>query len=179
MKTIDNFITEKIRLSSDRFVQKKQTEKTLFPYSKAALVDMIKNETHRNGLKCSLNHIDISNVDDLSFLFCKGWHGFGLDWFDGDISEWDVSEVTSMEEMFHESKFTGENGDISEWDVRNVRDMNRMFMHSKFKGDLSKWRINDKCDCRNILDIIDDFPPEHLPKVPAQWDAYIAHLRTK
>jgi hypothetical protein len=52
-------------------------------------------------------------------------------------------------------------------------------MHSKFKGDLSKWRINDKCDCRNIRDIIDDFPPEHLPKVPAQWDAYIAHLRTK
>ena len=33
--------------------------------------------------------------------------------FDGDISEWNVSNVENMEGMFYKSKFTGENGDIS------------------------------------------------------------------
>ena len=40
--------------------------------------------------------------------------------FNGDISEWNVSNVTSMAGMFKDSKF---NGDISEWDVSNVTDM--------------------------------------------------------
>jgi hypothetical protein len=28
--------------------------------------------------------------------------------FDGDLSNWDVSNVTNMKEMFCESKFTGD-----------------------------------------------------------------------
>ena len=37
--------------------------------------------------------------------------------FNGDISNWDVSNVTKMKWMFFDSKF---NGDISKWDVSNV-----------------------------------------------------------
>ena len=39
--------------------------------------------------------------------------------FNGDISGWDVSNVTDMSFMFEYSKF---NGDISGWDVSNVTD---------------------------------------------------------
>ena len=37
--------------------------------------------------------------------------------FNGDISKWDVSNVTNMSVMFSDSQF---NGDISNWDVSNV-----------------------------------------------------------
>ena len=39
--------------------------------------------------------------------------------FNSDISNWDVSNVTNMNFMFHGSKF---NGDISKWDVSNVQE---------------------------------------------------------
>jgi surface protein len=39
-----------------------------------------------------------------------------------------------MSDMFFDSKFTG---DISQWDVSNVTDMNMMFYNSNFNGDIS------------------------------------------
>lgn len=56
----------------------------------------------------------------------------------GDISEWDVSEVTDMSELFFDKEF---NGDISNWDVKNVTDMHGMFWKSNFDGDISKWNV--------------------------------------
>lgn len=60
--------------------------------------------------------------------------------FDGDISKWNVSNVENMENMFCNSKFTG---DISRWDVSNVKNMEKMFMLSKFDGDLRNWDITN------------------------------------
>ena len=46
----------------------------------------------------------------------------------GHISEWDVSSVTNMEELFKgEETF---NEDISSWDVSNVTDMGDMFYYA-------------------------------------------------
>ena len=42
----------------------------------------------------------------------------------GDISGWDVSNVTNMETMFYEAPF---NGDLSKWNVSNVTNMGNMF----------------------------------------------------
>ncbi|MBP5188959.1 MAG: BspA family leucine-rich repeat surface protein, partial [Fibrobacterales bacterium] len=56
----------------------------------------------------------------------------------GDISNWDVSNVTDMCEMFAESDF---NGDISKWDVSRVTDMSCMFYDSAFQGDISGWNL--------------------------------------
>jgi hypothetical protein len=47
---------------------------------------------------------DVSKVEDMSYIFHYD--------FDGDISMWDVSCVTNMDEMFICRKF---NGDISKW----------------------------------------------------------------
>ena len=39
------------------------------------------------------------------------------------------------------SNATGFNGDISNWDISNVLDMNEMFRNTiNFNGDLSNWR---------------------------------------
>lgn len=41
--------------------------------------------------------------------------------------------------MFHDSVF---NGDISRWNVSNVTDMSFMFIFSNFNRDISSWNIS-------------------------------------
>jgi surface protein len=60
--------------------------------------------------------------------------------FDGDISKWDVSNVTDMSYMFYASKF---DRDISEWDVSNVIDMSHMFYYSDFNRDINNWDVSN------------------------------------
>ena len=45
--------------------------------------------------------------------------------FNGDLSGWDVRNVTDMTRMFEDA--AAFNGDLSGWDVRNVTDMSGMF----------------------------------------------------
>ena len=102
---------------------------TLFPKTKDELKHMIEDEISKNGNKCSLNHIDVSEITDMSSLF---FHSS----FNGDISYWDVSNVKSMERMFEKSKF---NGDISDWDVSTVKDTYCIFDHSPLQITPPKW----------------------------------------
>jgi len=63
-----------------------------------------------------------------------------VDYFNGDISLWDVSNVRTMEGMFTGCRF---NGDISGWDVSNVENMEGMFGGSSFNQDISKWDVSN------------------------------------
>lgn len=126
MKTINTYIQERLIIS-------KTSRYTLFPKTKRELQKMIKSEIKSKGNECSLNHIDVSKITDMSFLFADSE-------FNGDISGWDVSNVTNMHSMFDESKF---NGDIFNWDVSNVTDMYGMFAFSEFNGDISKWDVSN------------------------------------
>ncbi len=47
--------------------------------------------------------------------------------FNDNISGWDVSNVTTMEEMFGWGNLVAFNQDLSFWDVSSVRYMNEMF----------------------------------------------------
>ena len=132
MKSFKQHIFEKLKVSSN----KKYTEHTLFPETKYELKEMINAEISKNGNECSLNHIDVSKITDMSELFIYSK-------FNGDISEWDVSNVTKMIYMFYKSKFTGENGDISKWNVSNVTNMRQMFYDSNFNGDISEWDVSN------------------------------------
>lgn len=159
MKELTQYITEKLIL-------KKQLNKlALSPATKEELIDIIKVEVDKNGWECDLNHIDVSQITDMSNLFsvCDGYNfcqfnGDISKWdvsnvetmkemfmnnheFDGDISKWDVSNVTDMSRMFSDSIFTGKNGDLSEWDVSNCTNFFAMFCRSEFDGDISKWDV--------------------------------------
>ena len=78
--------------------------------------------------------------------------------FNGDISKWDVRNVSDMSYMFANSQF---NGDISQWDVSNVKNLSNMFSYSQFNIDLSGWST----ELANISNI---FIKCHAPK--PWWD---------
>ena len=124
------------------------------------LHSLIKQYIKDYGLGCSLNHIDVSQVTDMSGLFDTA----NFSKFIGDISQWDVSNVIDMNQMFYGSRLTSDishwnvskvrtmeymfgesafNGDISQWDVSNVINMKRMFHESRFNGDISQWDVSN------------------------------------
>ena len=114
-----------------------------FPKSKRELQKIIKREIKMNGNTCDLNMIDTSNITDMSNLF------FYNSKFNGNVSNWDVSNVKNMSYMFYKSNF---NGDISKWDVSNVKTMEYMFANSKFNGDISKWNVSEVNDMSHMFE---------------------------
>lgn len=68
--------------------------------------------------------------------------------FHGDISRWDVSNVTDMSYMFSRSLF---NQDISKWNTGNVMRMGSMFEHSAFEGDISGWNVSNVQDLEQLV----------------------------
>ena len=107
------------------------------PKTKTALIAAIREEIKLQGHRADLNCIDTSAIKNMRELFNK------FKTFNGDISEWNVSQVTDMADMFNGSEF---DGDISKWDVSNVKDMTDMFRSSKFRGDISGWKV-DNVEC--------------------------------
>ena len=63
----------------------------------------------------------------------------------GNISDWDVSQVTDMSQLFyHKPNF---NDDISNWDVINVTNMNLMFYEaSSFNQPIGNWDVGSVTD---------------------------------
>ena len=60
----------------------------------------------------------------------------------GHISEWDVSLITDMSELFY--KQTNFNDDISRWDVSNVTNMRYMFNWAYcFNQPLNNWNVSN------------------------------------
>ena len=128
MKTLQNYITEKILINKNSKIVY-----NYYPKTKEELKDIINQKIESEGNKCNLNDIDTSNITDMSYLFLESD-------FNGDISKWNVSNVKSMKYMFLNSNF---NGDISKWNVSNVTNMEGMFRVSKFDGDISNWDVSN------------------------------------
>ena len=184
----NNNTLESRRLVEEVLNPTKRPEKVVardLEHLRALIYERIKDQ----GFKANLNDIDTSNITDMSQLFASTYGsdgGYNRRWllgdstdaidfsrFDGDISQWDVSNVKKMRAMFKGSKFNGDiskwdvskvqdmaqmfrlskfNGDISKWDVLGVRNMTRMFYKSKFNGDLSKWRVPRGRYMKNVFD---------------------------
>lgn len=123
------------------------------PKTKTALITAIREEIKRQGSHADLNCIDTSAIKNMRELFNK------FKTFNGDISEWNVSNVTDMADMFNGSDF---NGDISKWDVSNVKDMTGMFDSSRFRGDISGWNV-DNVECFFPMFRYSELADDHKP----------------
>ena len=96
----------------------------------------------------NLNWLNVSNVTNMNGIF----HGLS---FNGDISEWDVSNVEDMANMFdHCTEFTGINTNLTNWDVSKVKNMSSMFYTCSFNGihnDLANWDVSHVENMENMF----------------------------
>jgi surface protein len=68
----------------------------------------------------------------------------------GAISDWDVSQVTDMSELFKDK--TTFNDDISNWDVSNVTNMYAMFYNAQsFNQDIGAWNVSSVTNMTNMF----------------------------
>ena len=130
MKSLKNYIQEKLIIKKN-----KATNYKYFPETKEELQDLILQLIKDEGNEVDLNDIDVSKITDMEGLFWKTG-------FNGDISNWDVSNVKIMRNMFAFCKLF--NKDISNWNVSNVKDMGSMFYKcEKFNKDISSWDVSN------------------------------------
>ncbi|MGH4037589.1 MAG: BspA family leucine-rich repeat surface protein [Sphaerochaeta sp.] len=89
------------------------------------------------GPEGDYNHIGLdSSLADLSSLFDNEF----LQTFNGDISAWDVSDVSNMSCMFKGAQSF--NQPLNDWDVSNVISMDRMFgVAILFNQPLNDWDV--------------------------------------
>ena len=183
MKQLNQFITE--------YIINKKLDKPIysedhydyFPETTDELIKVTRMLLDKG--ETNFNCIDTSKITNMSGLFVynifndsdfTGKNGDISNWnvsnvedmnfmfknskFNGDISNWDVSNVKDMRYMFYDSPF---NGDISNWDVSNVNYMSYMFSKSKFNGDISNWDVSNVKDMRMMFD------KSPLEKNPPKW----------
>ena len=82
-----------------------------------------------------LNRVVTSKLTTLNYLFQirGGWNNRAVpENFNDDITNWDTSNVLSMEEVF--TGWPDFNQDISNWDTSRVESMHGMFKSSKYTG---------------------------------------------
>lgn len=83
-----------------------------------------------------LNAWDMSNVEDISYMFCN------IIPFNVYIGDWDVSSVKNMEGLFLGAFLF--NQDIGNWDVSNVENMEATFgVAGSFNQDLTHWDVSN------------------------------------
>ena len=143
MKAIDTYINEKLVLNKDNI---KDYTFNYHPKDKYELVDIIINRVIANGKRKvfhgNLNDIDVSSISDFSGLVSIGLRNYNikLDRLIGniDISQWDVSNMTSAQSMFFNCKSF--NCDLSNWNVENLENASAMFAGcEELDFDISKW----------------------------------------
>ena len=151
MKTLNQYIQEKLIINKD-YVD----AHTLTPKSFDELLEIIYDRYKKLGPgtkqnPIDFNDIDVSNIDSFynyNTSICRDSGLFqGIQFKYIDISDWDVSNVKSMEDMFSWCKELKSVGDISKWDVSKVTNMNGMFSNCYyFNQDISGWDVSSVKD---------------------------------
>lgn len=115
---------------------------TVQPETKDELITIIQQAISDCGSSVDLNFIDTSKITNMNHLFA-GFNGYyGLENFNGNISKWNVSNVTNMAFMFSRNRRF--NQPLNDWDVSNVTNMLFMFSGAKkFNQPLNNWDVSN------------------------------------
>ncbi len=141
MKRINTYISEKLHINNTTKIEYMYHPKDVYELIKCIREKIEKEGLGTKDMPLDLNDIDTSKIKDMAVLFdvnvgpleklSKNGHF--------DISNWNVSNVRYMSDMFHGSNF---NGDLSKWNVENVKDMSGMFIDSNFDGNILNWNVS-------------------------------------
>ena len=115
------------------------------------------------GLDARLKHAHINKVIGDLLLVKSGGTSFN-----GDLSRWDVSQVTNIDDMFcNAASF---NGNLSRWNVSQVTDMSHMFEGATaFSGDLSQWDISNVASMSHMFEGATSFNMDNRPRVSLRY----------
>lgn len=94
---------------------------------------------------------DLSQVTSLWAMFYDA-----ASYNDPDLTDWDVSTITNMGNMF--SGASSFNGNISNWNVSKVTNMFAMFAYAEsFNGDISNWVVNSVTNMSEMFEGASEF----------------------
>ena len=93
-----------------------------------------------------IEYWDVSNVEDMSYMFAYMDYNFILDLsridFNPNLNNWNVSKVKDMRYMFKLAESF--NQPLDKWDTSNVEDMSCMFNLAKnFNQPLNSWNVSN------------------------------------
>ena len=119
MKSLNQYIKEKLIINKD------YRDNTVVVKSFDELRNIIKDRYNKLGPGTKKNPIDFNDIDvSKIYSFYSSNTDIGIFEETGfkyiDISDWDVSNVKSMNSMFFYCEELKSTGDISKWDVSNV-----------------------------------------------------------
>ena len=129
MKSLNQYIIEKILINKSSKFNKIKVE------SRDHLFSIIQERLNNNKLFIDLTDLDISELDDLSYIF------YGLNMEVVDISGWDTSNIITMENMFSFCNKLKNIIGIENLDVSKLQRANAMFYWCKnlVELDLTNW----------------------------------------
>jgi surface protein len=138
MKSLQEIILEKLKIRKSSISSHESYK--YFPTTINELRNIIEKLADEQSMKdvINLNSIDTSEITDMTYLF-NSMEGL----LKIDVSDWDVSNVTSMNNMFRSCVNLEKIIGIEDWDVSNVKNMQDMFRGCEaFNQDLSKWDVS-------------------------------------
>ena len=145
MKSLNQYIKERLIINKDYH------DNMIVIKSVDELRKIIKDRYKKLGPGTEQNPIDFNDIDvsNLDSFYDKNAGKFGKGLFENiqfkyiDISDWDVSNVMTMNCMFAYCIELKSVGDISKWNVSKVTNMYCMFLNCKFfNQDLSGWDVS-------------------------------------
>ena len=163
MKTLNQYIKEKLIINKD-YNDKMIVVKSFDELRKIIIdrYDKLGPGTKQDPI--DFNDIDVSNLDSFRNKNTGLFEDTNFKYI--DISDWDVSNVKSMYNMFAYCEELRSVGDISSWDVSNATNMSHMFyMCEELKSvvDISGWDVSNVRN-HDIMFLYCSIKDEYKPK---------------